>query len=200
LSGRIIILNGTSSSGKSSTAKALQNVLDEPCWHMGMDTFIFMLPKRYLNPPLWNEIFEYVWLDGRIEAIQAGERGHQLVSALHHTLRTLAQLGLNVVVDQVLLERAWVEECLALFEGLDVWFIGIQCPLDVLEQREQARKDRTLGQARAQFHVVHRHCLYDLDVDTSLYTPEQCAAQIKAQLESGVPPQAFHRMKIGLSG
>jgi chloramphenicol 3-O phosphotransferase len=46
-SGRIILLNGTSSSGKSSVARALQEVLSEPYLHLGIDTFIAMLPSRY---------------------------------------------------------------------------------------------------------------------------------------------------------
>jgi chloramphenicol 3-O phosphotransferase len=198
--GKIIVLNGTSSSGKSSTAKALQNLLDEPYLHMGIDTFIFMLPKRYLNPPLWSEIFEYVWKDGQIEAIKAGARGHQLVSAMHHSLRTLAQLGLNIVVDHVLLERAWVNECAALFDSVEAWSVGIKCPLEVLEQRERERKDRTLGQARAQYNVVHAHCIYDFEVDTSQGTPEICAQQIIQQLAHQAVPTAFQQIRQSQTG
>ncbi len=36
-SGRIIFLNGTSSSGKSSIAKALLQILGEPSFHMPVD-------------------------------------------------------------------------------------------------------------------------------------------------------------------
>ena len=35
--GRIILLNGASSSGKSSLAQALQRQLDEPFWHWSID-------------------------------------------------------------------------------------------------------------------------------------------------------------------
>ena len=57
----IIILNGTSSAGKSTLAKALQAKLDTPYLHAGIDNYIFMLPKQSLNPPLWSEIFRYVY-------------------------------------------------------------------------------------------------------------------------------------------
>ncbi|MCB0257983.1 MAG: hypothetical protein KDI55_30035, partial [Anaerolineae bacterium] len=53
--GHIIILNGTSSAGKSSLAKALQTQLPNPYLHLEIDTMVFALPKRYLNPPLWHE-------------------------------------------------------------------------------------------------------------------------------------------------
>ncbi len=199
-SGKIIVLNGTSSSGKSTTAKALQNLLDEPYLHIGIDTFIFALPKRYLNQPLWSEVFDYTLKDGRIEAITAGLRGHQLFSAMHHSLRTLALLGQNIVVDHVLLEPAWVDECAALFDSLDAWSIGIKCRLDVLEQREKDRKDRTLGAAQAQFNVVHAYCRYDFEVDTSLATAAECAQQIKDYLATHPIPTAFQQMKRNAAG
>src|SRR5215211_6631588 len=47
-SGRIILLNGASSSGKSALAKALQEALDEPFLHVSSDQFVAagMLPRR----------------------------------------------------------------------------------------------------------------------------------------------------------
>jgi chloramphenicol 3-O-phosphotransferase len=51
--GTLIVLNGTSSSGKTSIAQALQDLLTEPYLQAGIDKFIFMLPSRYLNRPLW---------------------------------------------------------------------------------------------------------------------------------------------------
>ncbi|NIP51373.1 chloramphenicol phosphotransferase, partial [candidate division KSB1 bacterium] len=61
-------------------------------------------------------------------------------------------------------------ECARLFHGLPAYLIGIKCPLEVLEQRERDRKDRTLGQARAQFGLVHSLVNYDYQVDTSIQT------------------------------
>ncbi|WP_370646425.1 hypothetical protein [Photobacterium sp. OFAV2-7] len=42
----VIILNGASSSAKSSIAKQLQSLLDEYYPHIGIDTFISMMPQR----------------------------------------------------------------------------------------------------------------------------------------------------------
>jgi len=64
-------LNGTFNSGKSTLIEGLQDSLSEPCLEMGLDKTIWMLPKRYLNQPLWNEVL------GKANA--AGELGHQLV-------------------------------------------------------------------------------------------------------------------------
>jgi chloramphenicol 3-O phosphotransferase len=54
--GTIIFLNGTSSSGKTSLLKAIQNSFEEPLLDVGLDKFIWMLPERYLEQPLWNDV------------------------------------------------------------------------------------------------------------------------------------------------
>jgi chloramphenicol 3-O phosphotransferase len=65
-----------------------------------------------------------------------------------------------------------------------VLFDGVRCPRDIVLRREVERKDgRTLGQAEAHFEVVHRWGAYDVEVDTSVLTPDEAAARIKAALD-----------------
>lgn len=187
-----ILLNGTSSSGKTSIVRALQNLLEAPYLDAGLDKFIWMLPERYLDRPLWDEVLGL--------AVQAGPAGHTLVAGMHRSIAALCASGNNVVADHVLVEPAWLAECAALFSSLPVYFIGVRCPLDVLEQREKSRRNRTLGQAKAQFPLVHAHAIYDLEVDTSLFSPEECAAQIKARVESANPPTALAALQRQLAG
>lgn len=196
--GHIIILNGTSSAGKSTLAKALQTCLAEPYLHLGIDTVIFALPKRYLYPPHWHEVFRYHWPpDGSTEGleIEAGPYGHRLISGLHHAVAALSRAGQSVIVDHVLLEPAWILECAELFAEQPALFVGVLCPLEVVEQRERERKDRTLGQARAQYHKVHRHGRYDLTVDTGAATAEQCAALIQQQVQPAARSAAFAQLR-----
>ena len=128
-------------------------------------------------------------------ADRAGESGRWLVSGMHHAIATLSQRGINVVADHVLVEQAWVQECAALFSGLPAWLIGVRCPLDVLEEREKQRRDRTLGQARLQHERVHVPGIYDLEVDTSLFSAEECAERIRQCLTGGLPPVALQRIR-----
>jgi len=102
--------------------------------------------------------------------------------------------GINVIADHVLVEPDWLRDCAALLAPLPAYLIGLRCPLEVLEQRERQRRDRTLGQARAQHAIVHAHGVYDLELDTSLHTPEECAAQVEAFLRQGRPPQALRAL------
>ncbi len=186
--GTIVILNGASSSGKTSILRALQDMLPEPYLDAGIDKFIWMLPKRYLDRPLWDDVLGL--------AVQPGETGRRLFSGMHQAIAALARAGNNVLADHVLVEPAWVNECAALFCDLPAYLVGIRCPLAVLEERERSRKDRTLGQARDQYPVVHAHRIYDLEVDTSLLTVEECAIQIKDLVEKARPPAAFKRLAV----
>ncbi len=59
-SGKIILLNGASSAGKSSIVRALQTILDEAYLEAGIDKFLFMLPTDYLmKAHLWHEVIGY---------------------------------------------------------------------------------------------------------------------------------------------
>lgn len=194
----IILLNGTSSSGKSSLAKALQNLLNEPHLWCGIDDFIFMLPKAYLNPPLWGQVFEYRWSEAptpELLEIHPGPLGHRLISGMHQSIAALTRNGFSVIADHVLLAPEWLQDCLHTFANFDVLFVGVRCPLEVLEQRERTRRDRTLGQARAQIQAVHAHGPYDIEVDTSVLSPVECAQQIVDYLRNCPPPQAFRRLR-----
>lgn len=184
--GTIILLNGASSSGKTSILKAIQQLSPIPYLDAGIDRFIWMLPKRYLERPLWDDVLGL--------ATEAGETGRRLFAGMHRAIAALSRQGNPVVADHVLVEAAWAADCAAQFAGLPAWLVGIRCPLEVLEERERVRRDRTLGQARAQFEKVHAACVYDLEVNTSCLSPEECARVILNRVNSGEPPAAFKRM------
>jgi chloramphenicol 3-O phosphotransferase len=185
--GNIILLNGASSSGKTSILHTIQDMLDEPYLDAGIDKFIWMLPKRYLERPLWDDVLGL--------ANKGGVTGHSLAHGMHQAIAALSRAGNHVLADHVLVEPIWLRECVDLFCDLPAYFVGVRCPLSVLEQREKFRKDRTLGQARAQFELVHAHGMYDVEVDTSLLSPTQCAQKIITRVSCGLPPSAFSQLK-----
>lgn len=185
--GKIIILNGTSSAGKTSILEELQQTMPAPYLDAGIDKFIWMLPTRYLERPLWDDVLGL--------AVEAGVMGHRLMSGMHHAIAELAKAGLNVVADHVLVEPDWVAECADLFWDLPAYLIAIRCPLEIVEERERSRRDRTLGQARAQYERVHQFCRYDLEIDTSTQDIAASARQIAAFVNSGVQPFAFRQLR-----
>ena len=192
--GRVIVLNGTSSSGKSTLMRALQARLDGAWLGVGIDTVVFALPKRYLDQPLWSEVFRYVDAEPGAEApfrIETGDLGQQLVDGLHRMVTSLADAGLSVIVDHVLLDPDWVVDLAGRLASHEVLFVGVRCPRDVVVVRERDRHDRTIGQALAQIDVVHRAGGYDLEVDTSVMSPEAAAEVVARAVEAGLPSRAF---------
>ena len=83
--GRIIFINGTSSSGKTSIVRALQDMLKEPYLEAGIDKFIWMLPARYLDRPLWDDVLGL--------ADKAGAEGQTLVHGMHLAIAALSNAG-----------------------------------------------------------------------------------------------------------
>lgn len=203
--GTVILLNGASSSGKTSLAKALQRLFEEPYLYASADTFIFMLPGpgRYLAFDLPDGGANYPGFhlttvddDGHPSlVIHAGPVARRVIWGMHAAIAALARAGNNVIFDEVLYDPAYLGHLLDEFQGLDVFFVGLRCPLVVLEQRERARDNRVLGHARGHYALVHTHNLYDIDLDTSQHSPEQCAERIKQHIESGAPPQAFDHLR-----
>jgi len=187
--GRIILINGTSSSGKTTLVKGLQATLPDLWLEMGIDRFAYALPGRIRGEPTWPLLFRYVRLEGIPDGqftIETTALGSRFITGMHATAAALAELGLNVIVDQVVLERAWLEECARLWADFEVLFVGVRCPLDVVVDRELDRKDRTFGQAAAQFDVVHRWAAYDVEVDTSVLAPSEAVALISAALDASL--------------
>ncbi|MGN6698718.1 MAG: chloramphenicol phosphotransferase CPT family protein [Thermomicrobiales bacterium] len=205
--GTIVLLNGTGSAGKTSIARAIQARADEPWLHLGMDQFYLdICPPHFLlrelapgATPTGDEREAVLFVPTGGEPLETAivipPFGHQLISGLHHTVAALAGLGHRVVVDHVLSEPAWLRECVALWAPFPVLFVGVRCPLAVVEAREAARAERTVkGLVRWLFDRVHMYGDYDLEVGTAAATPEDCADAILRRLAGGPPPAAFRRL------
>ncbi|MBN3786598.1 AAA family ATPase [Burkholderia sp. Ac-20353] len=174
---QIILLNGVSSSGKTSLSRALQAKLDGAYLHVQMDTFLDMLPARYLNDPSGFTFASFVEDGKDVVSIQSGPVARRAMQGMRHAIVALANQGNNLIVDEVLLgdEKAEYARLLAPF---NVSMVGVHCPLDVLEERERQRGDRLAGLARWQYDKVHAGPTYDVTVDTGNATSDECAQVI----------------------
>ena len=177
--GQVIFLNGASSSGKGSIAKALQEIMEKPCVHMGIDDYLGTYQKR-----LWDneEVVQREWPN--------------IIAGFHAAAAAIARAGNLVIVDDVLEEEPpWIENLLAFFDGLDVTFVGVHCPLAELERREKERGDRRQGMARQQFEQGHAQAVYDVEVDTSVLCSAECASIIIDCMGAKQHPSAFERLR-----
>ena len=163
--GKIILLNGVSSSGKSSLAKELVEHLPD-YFHISIDDFDYVIEKmenRNKNRliPVPTEYF------------------------FHRTVKMFSDKGINLIVDQILHDTETLTDYIETFKDYSLVFVGVHCSVEELNRREQARGDRQIGLAIAQLSFVHQQQEnYDVEVDTSKNKLETCVEQIKVALRS----------------
>ncbi|MYV39520.1 AAA family ATPase [Streptomyces sp. SID1328] len=180
--GRIIFLNGTSSSGKSSIARELLCLLDDGVYsHLSVDAFNAMRAQRELSRDEF---------DAALRRTRLG---------FHRSVAAMAGVGNDLVVDHVLSEPWRLTDCLTVLPPEDVVFVGVHCAREELERRERARGDREAGLAALQYDLVHAHGDYDLECDTSTASPRACAERIRDFLPHRPAPTAFSRLRARYS-
>jgi chloramphenicol 3-O phosphotransferase len=177
--GRVVLLHGTSSSGKTTVARAVQSLSDDPWIRLGIDTFWNAIDERWMeHGPRAADGF--LWTADA--TIVPGPVGQRLAAGMRAALAAFARAGNEVLVDDVFIDPAWLDGWRSELTGIELLLVGVVAPTYVLEERERARGNRIAGEARAQVDVIHRGIDYDLTVDTSRQTPEECARAILAAL------------------
>jgi chloramphenicol 3-O phosphotransferase len=196
--GQIVVLNGAPRSGKSSIVSVIQETFRGPWMNLGVDVHARQItPARY-QPGV---------------GLRPGEKDHDLAplipvlyAALYDSIAAHSRAGLNVVVDVGHHDTAVLADCARRLVGLPVLFVGVRCPIEVVMERRKASPDRyATGSAddlvpkpvRLWQRDVHIPGIYDLEVDTSVLSPDECADAIRRRLEDGPPPSAFHRLADG---
>ncbi len=176
---QIVILNGVGSVGKSSTARALQQICAQPFLHVAMDAFLAMLPEAMFGHAD-GMIFETLEDGGKPSvAIRTGPVMDVAMRGMRRAIAAMAGQGNSLIVDDVILDPADEADYRAVLSEFEVRFVGLLAPLEVLEARERARGDRAIGLARWQFDRVHAGRAYDLEIDTAATTPARNAEIIR---------------------
>lgn len=193
--GRIILLNGVPRSGKTSIARAFQE-LDSRCWlHIGVDWHMSTLPEK-LKPG--------------IGLRPGGERPDleldvaALYTALFDTIAAHARAGFNVIADLGIHDGysrplgIW-HICSARLSGLNVLIVGVRCGVEEIMRRRMASGSGYAGRlpdgsvpatVTEWERAVHHGHVYDLDLETDRMSPEECAERI-AQALSELEPKAL---------
>jgi len=202
VTGKVLFLNGTSSAGKTTLSKGLQQALPE-CWqHVALDQFRDGLPDKYrgLNAPAdtTGALGLNVIPDARdgqpFTRIHFGEDGQTLLRGMRRAMRTLVDAGVNIIIDDIILEPGFLTDYLEVFKGCEVWFVGVRCDLAIIEEREQARLGRFPGTAFGHSEICHAHGIYDVEVDTGSSDPEHCVEDVISRMSEG-PGTAFNQLR-----
>ncbi|MGL1893632.1 MAG: NUDIX domain-containing protein [Spirochaetaceae bacterium] len=165
---KIIIFNGASSSGKSTFIKKLLPELESPFYYYSSDKLVDgnILPvvnREVKNlPNSWN-VIRPKFFDG-----------------FHRSIKAFADAGNDLIVEHVIEYKSWFLQLKELLKDHEVYFIGVVCPIEVLNKREIQRGDRYIGEGKS--HIadgIHSWCSYDLEIDTYSSTPEENIDKVK---------------------
>ncbi len=165
--GRIIFLNGVTSSGKTSLVEALQES-EEPFFYVvANDLFQEMVGESFLQRDYWKYLGEVILM-------------------MYHTARLYSDMGKNVLIDGILVEREPLrphyEKLTEILKNNPLDVVEVYCPLEICRQRNLARGDRYENQSQEQSELMTQGICYRMRVDTSLHTPQECARQILREL------------------
>jgi chloramphenicol 3-O phosphotransferase len=192
-----VVLNGAPRSGKSSIVAAIQETFEGPWLNLGVDVARSMTPQRY-QPGI---------------GLRPGEETHAaaplvpvLYAAMYESVAAHSRAGLNVAVDVGHHDAEVLTDCARRLSGLPAVLVGVRCPIDVIMERRRrsapgsyatgSDDEPVPAPVRRWQHEVHVPGIYDLEVDTSLLSPEQCADTIRRWLGTGAPT-AFRTLADG---
>jgi len=169
-----ILINGPSSAGKTTLAKSLQENLDEPFLLTGIDLLIRqMLPNKFFLRTMNEKNPDFYWLKEidptgfEVPRLYMGERAMRAWRGLVEATAGLLKAGNNVIIDEVSFMGSWqIDEWKQALSPYQLVSIGLYCPIDVLEKREQARGDRMKNSSRGQYFIVHQGNTYDVMINT----------------------------------
>lgn len=186
----IIFLNGASSSGKSSIVSALQNLLDDNYLHIGIDKFIGMMPEK-TNDWVGETVKDgFYWqqvklADGELAyRVTAGAYGQKINAAYRQCTANLAQMGLKIIVDDVINGNEELQLWKILLTSYKVIYVGVFCDEAELKHREKTRTDRKIGTAIEQHYRVHQNIDYDFTVNTTKMSALECAKAIATKMKN----------------
>lgn len=197
--GTVIILNGPSGSGKSSIQQEFQTLMIQPShkasadrcslWiKLGIDNlFDKPMPDITLeNMAFWQSANPIRWVTTTHTADQkpvitlfTGEQGEKVAYGMNSAIAAYAQSGCNSIVDYIAYKKTWIDDLQEKLNDIKTYWVKIEIPLDVLEERERARGTSPVGHARSHYDTVYGDRAYDLTLDTSKLTAQQCAQKIK---------------------
>jgi chloramphenicol 3-O phosphotransferase len=161
----LVVLSGTSSSGKTTLAKAMQSTSKRPLLHIEADRFAPTLPPEH---PAWHDT----------------EFRSRAVIAMHEAIASLSRSGLDYIVDGSLpTEPDLRDRCLAILRGVPgTRVIAVRCSIDSLREREAGRDDRPKGWAEEQLSIVYDGVEFDATVDTTSNSAERLAEELLGAL------------------
>lgn len=192
MAANIIILNGPSGAGKSSLQKEIQKMMKTPYIRLGIDQLFDAVVPDEINlgeAPKYFDQKSIRWVEFTTKEgfpsipLFIGSEGQKVIKGMIGAIKAYADAGNNIVVDYIQYDTSWTPLLKRALKKHHVFWIGVKIPLSVLEEREKKRGTSPVGHARSHYDVVHKNMIYDLEIDTSKMSPQECALKVKELVE-----------------
>ena len=172
--GQIIYLNGVTSTGKTSIAKALQDRDDLFFYALSNDLFEETVGERYLCADYWTHLAEAIRM-------------------MYHTAKLFSDMGKHVIIDGMILEkeefRPHYQQIREIFAENPLSIVEVYCPLEICRERNIRRGNRGEMQSHYQQQFMNPNVAYSIRVDTHLQDAKACAEQIVTALFAKREPE-----------
>ena len=160
MTGTVILINGPSSSGKSTLAAALRDLI---------------AAER-------GELYGIVSIDDLMR-ISTGETIYEddvydITGDMAEEIADVLETSPGVIVDHVITSERIYSAFTDAVGSSRLFTVHVTCPPEELQRREKARGDRHEGSALASWQYLYPADGYDLTVDTGSMSPGQCACAI----------------------
>lgn len=156
--GFIILLNGVSSSGKTTIATALLKKLDT-FFHLSIDEYAYFIEKMETREKRMIIPIETEFL-------------------FHSTVNMFSDKAVNIIVDHILHNDFTKTNWSEVLSGYPVLYVGVHCHISDIDDRERARGNRIIGQGKSQLDFTHKNLTYDVEINTSTSSVDENAAKI----------------------
>ncbi len=192
---KVILLNGCGSTGKTSIARSIQHLSDIPWLTFGADTFIDLLPASMRE--LYCKLISGQNDRGPTMRVESGPNANKIFGLMPRFAKLLADEGHNLIIDEVLFDEKQLTDYMTNLSNHTVYYIGVFCDLNIMQEREILRRDRCIGLSNDQVDRVHQDGLgfYDFKVDTTHCSAFQAARDILDFVESNSDSRVFKRME-----
>lgn len=212
MTGQIVLISGTSGSGKTTTCATFARRADEPTLMFGMDLLVGTLfPAKYT-----------MFGEKKEEGYQPTAYGPvcmDALAAMHAMIAAASRTGQAMVVDHLMfIDPPVLQDCIWRMEDVPVLFVNLKPSRDVLEERVKHREitvipdpireamaaagpeiiaalGEQLSAATPWFYEhAYANDIHDLELDTSAMSPDEVCERIEARLAEG-PGTAFARLR-----
>jgi chloramphenicol 3-O phosphotransferase len=179
----VILMMGISSSGKTTIANHLVELLADEYAIVGFDYAVEEnLDKCYWpGGTLEKEGFCYFESEHGLQ-LEIGHVGREFLKNMLFDIINKAKSGCNLIVDSVLSdeEYATINRELADCHIMDV---GLKPPLEKIIKRESQRGDRKIGLAKKTYDKFYEGKQFSLEINTFEVTPLQAAKLISNHVQ-----------------